>query len=212
MKNTLPILYSFRRCPYAMRARLALAKSGQGVELREVSLKDKPVSMLEFSPKGTVPVLVLPDRSVIDESLEIMKWALSHNDPDSWLDKTSMELIDENDSTFKMHLDKYKYFNRHPENDQKHYRQLGEIFIKKLDNLLSDRAFLSGDHMRFVDAAILPFVRQFASVEPEWLGSSPYTNVHRWLETFLDSDLFTQIMKKYVLWKPGNTPVFFPSD
>jgi len=186
-----------------MRARLALAISGQTVELREVELKDKPSSMIEFSPKGTVPVLVLPDGYVIDESLEIMKWALTKNDPDSWLDEANMDLINENDSTFKMHLDKYKYHNSHPENNQEHYRQLGEVFIKKLDDLLSHSTFLSGDHMRFVDAALLPFVRQFASVEPDWLGSSPYKNVHLWLGTFLQSDLFDEIMSKHKKWIPS---------
>ncbi|MBT5808032.1 glutathione S-transferase [Candidatus Uhrbacteria bacterium] len=210
MKNTHPILYSFVRCPYAMRARLAIAASGQTVELREVVLKDKPESMMSYSPKGTVPVLVLSDGTVIDESLDVMKWALQQNDPDGWLEQMGTDLVEENDSTFKMHLDKYKYFTRHPEHTKEVYREHCEVFLKKLEVLLSKNEFLTGDQMKFADAAILPFVRQFAKADIEWFQSSKYKNTQRWLEHFLQSPLLEQVMTKYEQWSVDDTPVLFP--
>lgn len=210
MEQVLPILYSFRRCPYAMRARLAIAKSGQQVALREVVLRDKPEHMLEISPKGTVPVLLLPDGIVLEESLDVMKWALKENDPDGWLEEMGEDLIMENDTTFKKSLDTYKYFNRHPEHSQEHYREQGEMFLKKLEERLQSQLYLSGNEIKFVDAALLPFVRQFAFVDMEWFQGSEYQGVKRWLNDFLESDLFEKIMPKFEQWKPGDEQIIFP--
>jgi glutathione S-transferase len=210
MNHSLPALYSFRRCPYAMRARFTLAKSGQRVELREVLLRDKPQSLLSISPKATVPVLVLEDGRVLEESLEIMSWALHKNDPDAWLDETGIELVNENDSVFKKHLDQYKYFDRHPRHSQLYYREQAEVFLQKLENILSTYSYLSGEQIKFVDVAIFPFIRQFARTDLDWFKSSRYINLRRWLETFLSSALFEQTMVKYDHWNSNKDPIFFP--
>ncbi|NQV90074.1 glutathione S-transferase [Candidatus Uhrbacteria bacterium] len=209
MNPPLPILYSFRRCPYAMRARLAIAKSNQTVEIREVVLREKPQSMIDFSPKATVPVLVLSDGTVLEESLEIMNWALQKNDPDHWLQILNKDLIQDNDTRFKIYLDKYKYFNRHPEKTQLAYRKECEKFLVKLGYCLSKTQFLQGDHMTLVDAALLPFIRQFANVDIEWFESSPYKHVNRWLHTFLQSTLFDRIMTPYDQWHADDKQILF---
>jgi glutathione S-transferase len=197
-----PTLYSFRRCPYAMRARMALFYAGCAVEIVEVSLKAKPPELLARSPKGTVPVLVLQER-VIDESLDIMGWALAHNDPDDWLLSTDSsaqsdiaELIAYNDHTFKQHLDRYKYAVRHPEFSQKHYRNLGAVFLQRLENRLAESIYLITDHLTLADVALAPFVRQFCYVDPDWFWQSPYPKLRAWLERFLASELFTAVMAK----------------
>jgi glutathione S-transferase len=210
MNEPLPILYSFRRCPYAMRARLAILKSGYRVILREVRLQEKPPSLLSASKKGTVPILVLNNETILEESLEIMNWALRQNDPDQWLDEMGLELISENDSSFKKNLDLYKYFDRHPEHPQLYYREQAEVFIQKLEQHLSTHAFLSGEKMRFLDVAIFPFIRQFAAIDRIWFNSSQYTHVRLWLETFLNSALFEKSMQKYEQWHPNQAQVFFP--
>ena len=198
----LPILYSFRRCPYAMRARLALYASGVAVELREVSLRAKPASMLAASPKGSVPVLVLPDGRVIDESWEIMQWALHQHDPEGWLGQdnsfiaAAAPLIIENDTTFKYHLDRYKYADRYPEYSRSHYRAGAEIFLGQLENRLCATHFLLGDAMSIADVAIFPFIRQFAAVDKNWFAQAPYPSLQRWLDIFLGSELFDEVMKK----------------
>jgi len=191
-------LYSFRRCPYAMRARMALRYSGVPVEIIEVSLKAKPAEMLAISPKGTVPVLDAGGQ-VIDESLEIMRWALAQNDPDNWLlggDSRIAELIEANDQVFKVHLNRYKYAERYPEQPMKVYRAEGALFLQKLDELLEGRDYLLTDHPCLADIALLPFVRQFAHVDREWFATTPYQRLQAWLQRFLESDLFTAIMKK----------------
>ena len=195
-------LYSFRRCPYAMRARMALRYSGVPVNIVEVSLKAKPAEMLEISPKGTVPVLDAGGR-VIDESLEIMRWALAQNDPNNWLlDGDSFgalwmdKLIQGNDQTFKVFLNRYKYSERYPEQPMEVYRAEGEQFLKHLDKMLKDRDYLLADHPSLADIALLPFVRQFAHVDREWFAQTPYVRLQIWLQRFLESDLFTSIMKK----------------
>ncbi|MBF6033650.1 glutathione S-transferase [Pseudomonas sp. P155] len=191
-------LYSFRRCPYAMRARMALRYSGVPVEIVEVSLKAKPAEMLAISPKGSVPVLDAGGQ-VIDESLEIMRWALAQNDPDSWLlenDARIAELIDANDQGFKLHLNRYKYAERYPEQPMEVYRAEGALFLQRLDELLTDRDYLLADHASLADIALLPFVRQFAHVDREWFAQTPYVRLQAWLQRFLESDLFTSIMKK----------------
>ena len=191
-------LYSFRRCPYAMRARMALRYSGVPVEIVEVSLKAKPAQMLAISPKGTVPVLDA-DGQVIDESLEIMRWALAQHDPDDWLlggDSRIAELIEANDRVFKIHLNRYKYAERYPEQPMEVYRAEGALFLQKLDELLEGRDYLLANHPSLADIALLPFVRQFAHVDRDWFAQTPYVRLQAWLQRFLESELFTGIMKK----------------
>ncbi|WP_421558272.1 glutathione S-transferase [Pseudomonas canadensis] len=192
------LLYSFRRCPYAMRARLALRYSGVPVRIVEVSLKAKPAEMLALSPKGTVPVLNV-DGQVIEESLEIMQWALAQHDPDNWLlqgDPAVFALIAENDQGFKYHLNRYKYAERYPEHSMEQYRAEGEVFLQKLEDLLADRAYLLADHPSLADMALAPFVRQFAHVDRAWFAASPYTQLQAWLQRFLESPLFISVMAK----------------
>jgi len=192
------LLYSFRRCPYAMRARLALRYSGVAVRIIEVSLKAKPAEMLALSPKGTVPVLSVEGR-VIEESLEIMQWALAQHDPDDWLlqgDPAVLALIAENDQVFKHHLNRYKYAERYPEQPMEHYRAEGEVFLQKLEGLLAEREYLLAEHPSLADAALAPFVRQFAHVDREWFAGTPYQRLQIWLQRFLESPLFTAVMAK----------------
>lgn len=195
-------LYSFRRCPYAMRARMALRYAGVPVEIVEVSLKDKPAQMLALSPKGTVPVLNA-DGVVIDESLQIMRWALAQNDPDDcllggdsfaalWMEK----LIEGNDQIFKSALNRYKYAERYPEQPMEAYRAEGALFLQKLDELLEGREYLLADHPSLADIALLPFIRQFAHVDREWFAQTPYVRLQAWLQRLLESELFISIMKK----------------
>ncbi|MFI8644397.1 glutathione S-transferase [Pseudomonas iridis] len=191
-------LYSFRRCPYAMRSRMALRYCGVPVEIVEVSLKAKPAEMLAISPKGTVPVLDADGR-VIDESLEIMRWALAQNDPQDWLlsgDARVAGLIEANDQVFKVHLNRYKYAERYPEQPMEVYRAEGEMFLRRLEELLEGRDYLLTDHPSLADVALLPFVRQFAHVDREWFAQTPYVRLQAWLQRFLESELFTSIMKK----------------
>ncbi|MGE8097266.1 glutathione S-transferase [Pseudomonas fluorescens] len=197
-----PTLYSFRRCPYAMRARMALRYSAVAVDIVEVSLKAKPPQMLALSSKGTVPVLSLDGR-VIEQSLEIMQWALEQNDPQDWLLKDDpaaqqlgAALIEANDQTFKLHLNRYKYAERYPEHPMEHYRAEGEVFLRKLDELLQQRAYLVADHLSLADIALTPFIRQFAHVDREWFAQTPYRHLQAWLQGILESDLFTAVMAK----------------
>jgi len=218
-----PILYSFRRCPYAMRARMALMYSQQTVELREVVLKNKPASMLGYSAKGTVPVLVLPhdlcEHSVIDESLDIMLWALKQNDPENWLpwsmDKPEetqqkiFELVAKNDQDFKTKLDQYKYADRHSEHSAEVYREQCEFFLRELETKLDTQLFLFGETPTLADMAILPFIRQFAHVDLAWFKQAGYPKLQRWLNEFKQSKLFLSCMEKHSPWQEGNTPVYF---
>jgi glutathione S-transferase len=198
MTDPLTILYSFRRCPYAIRARLAIAYAGIPVEIREVQLKQKPEQMLAISPKGTVPVLQLPDGKVIDESLDIMHWALAQNDPENWLDtdEDSERLIQWNDGDFKYYLDRYKYADRYPEFPESYYRNQGEKFLEELESKLSQTTYLSGSLFSIADAAIFPFIRQFAAVDNQWFISSNYQYLNKWLNNLLASDLFATVMVK----------------
>ena len=192
------ILYSFRRCPYAMRARLALRYAGVAVHIEEVSLKAKPAQMLALSPKGTVPVLDLGDR-VLDESLEIMRWALAQNDPQDWRlqgDERIDALIARNDSEFKVYLNHYKYAERYPEHSREHYRREAEVILADLEQRLDGRAYLLADHPSLADAALLPFIRQFAGVEPQWFAEAPYPRLRAWLQGWLESELFKAIMAR----------------
>ncbi len=196
----LPILYSYRRCPYAMRARMALSYAGIPVEIREISLKQKPAHMLQVSPKGTVPVLVLPDGQVIEQSLEIMHWALQQHDADGWLSADPRHvalLIAENDGAFKQHLDRYKYAIRFPEYSAEHYRAQGALFLAKLEQRLQQSAFLLGDAISLADIAIFPFIRQFAAVDHDWFESTGYIKLQSWLQHLVESALFERVMVKY---------------
>lgn len=209
----LPILYSFRRCPYAMRARAALIASGRRVELREIELRNKPAAMLAASSKGSVPVLVLPDGKVIDESWDIMLWTLRQHDPKRWLGReesrvqATLPLVLENDSTFKHNLDHYKYPDRFPGNQQSVYRSEGEIFLAKLEQRLRVTTCLLDTTFTLADAALLPFIRQFAAVEPGWFSAAPYPAIRAWLKTYISSEIFALIMQKFPVWQPENAPI-----
>ena len=201
------ILYSFRRCPYAMRGRMALKIAGISYEHREIILRDKPASMLEFSPKGTVPVFITGEGKTIDESLDLMRWALGQNDPENWLANTGAEaadLIENNDGPFKHHLDRYKYPSRYGDADRgatdpAHRAQACKI-IEGYEARLTGQNNLMGDKLCIADIAIFPFVRQFANTDRAWWDSAPYPNTRAWLDRHLESELFKSIMTKHPLW------------
>lgn len=209
----LPVLYSFRRCPYAMRARLAIAYANIPVEIREVKLSNKPSAMLLASPKGTVPVLVLPSGRVMDESLDIMQWALRINDPDNWAScwqsASCQSLIQRNDGEFKYYLDRYKYSDRYPEQSMDYYRRQGECFLGDLEQHLQQNAYLCGCRFGIADAAIAPFIRQFAAVDQDWFAESAYPALRHWLQAFLDSPLFAGIMHNYQPWTADSPQLLF---
>jgi glutathione S-transferase len=210
-----PILYTFRRCPYAMRARMGLAYAGIEFQIREVVLKNKPQNMLDVSPKATVPVLLRDDAPILEESMDILQWSLSKNDPDGWMDHPAEELLQmknlvyENDSVFKEHLDHYKYSDRFPEYEREVYRKAGESFLQKLEVLLLESTFLFGDRISYADVAIFPFIRQFSNVEPRWFTSAPYPHLRKWLAIFLESELFLSVMKKYPRWETDDPVLYF---
>jgi len=213
----LPTLYSFRRCPYAMRARLSLSVSQQHCKLREIVLRDKPAEMVEISPKATVPVLQLNDGTVLEESLDIMRWALSQNDPGNWLMPENgtldemFTLIAECDGPFKENLDRYKYANRYEEGtDPVAHRAEGEVFLAKLNERLAGAMNLFGDRPSLADFAIFPFVRQFANTDREWFDDAPLSHLQRWLQVHLESDIFIDVMKKRPVWKNGDDEPLFP--
>ena len=215
MTGALPVLYSFRRCPYAMRARLALAVSGEPYELREVVLRDKPAELLAASPKGTVPVLVLPDGTVIDQSLDVMLWALRRQDPESWLlpPRGALEdmlaLVAGNDGDFKRDLDRYKYPHRYAEESAGdvqafalRHRAQGAAWLAKLDGML-DEGWLFGSRVSMADMALLPFVRQFAHTDAAWFAAQPWPRLQAWLAAFEAGARFQAMMKKHAPWQPG---------
>ena len=213
LKNNLPILYSFRRCPYAMRARMAIHISSQKCEIREVLLRDKPPSMLEYSSKGTVPVLVLQSGEVIDESLDVIDWALNLNDPDNWQrskdNEKTKELIKINDGEFKHHLDRYKYSKRYDDEDPEFHRKKCLSFIEKVNSELQNSKYIFDDEISYIDISLLPFIRQFRIADNEWFDELPYENVKSWLSNFLNSELLKSIMSKYDLWKEGDEVTIF---
>lgn len=220
---TLPLLYSFRRCPYAMRARFALAASGQRCELREVLLRDKPAELLAVSPKGTVPVLVLPDGTVIDESLAVMHWALAKRDPQQWLVPATshlddmLALIAACDGPFKRALDRYKYPGRFVDVDEAGgadalaHRSDGATWLTTLETRLQTAPRLFGPQAALADWAIAPFVRQFSMVEPDWFAAQPWPALRRWLPALTESALWAQATHKQPPWRPGDAPIAFPS-
>lgn len=210
--SKLPILYSFRRCPYAMRARLVLYSSGIQCELREVVLRDKPEEMIEISPKATVPVLQLSDGSVIDESHDIAVWAIGQNDPNKWsgfLEEMS-ELVKVNDFKFKTHLDKYKYSSRNPELSKEEHRENAKFYLEHLESLLEKNGFLSADKQTVTDLVVFPFIRQFAFVDKEYFDDLKFERLKKWLEYHLNTDMFKNIMRKYKQWRSGSEIVYFP--
>ena len=208
---SLPCLYSFRRCPYAMRARMALVYSAIRVELREVKLSAMPAELLNMSPKATVPVMRINDGTVFAESLDIMHWALSISDPQQWLmeDVESQELIRQNDVEFKPLLDNYKYADRFLQKSQLEHRIQAEKFLASLESRLVENIWLFDNRLTISDVAIMPFIRQFAGVDPQWFAQCKYTGVRRWLNQQIESELFQSVMHKYAFWQSGDEPVFF---
>jgi glutathione S-transferase len=217
MSTTLPVLYSFRRCPYAMRSRLALATSGVVCELREVVLKNKPQALLDASPKATVPVLVLPNGEVLEQSLDIMLWALRQCDPGAWLSPSQgnvedmLALIAECDGPFKRALDRCKYPNRYPEADANVERARATAWLAALEQRLHSQPCLFGSHLALADMAIAPFVRQFAGIDPAWWQAQPWPALQRWLSDWQSSALLESIMPKWPAWEPGAPVVRFPA-
>ncbi|HCR87692.1 MULTISPECIES: glutathione S-transferase [Psychrobacter] len=213
--SSYPRLYSFRRCPYAMRARLGLLFAGLQVELREITLKNKPPQMLAISPKGTVPVLQLLNGTVIEESREIMTWALTQQDAQGLLAAQTLPqanaLIDKNDNEFKYWLDRYKYADRHLDMSQAEYRQRGEIFLQMLEALLIKNPYLLGESITIADIGIMPFVRQFAHVNRKVFYDLPYPNLQRWLQDWLQHPLFLQALTKFAPWQEKDDVVVFPA-
>ena len=208
-----PCLYSFRRCPYAIRARMALAYSAIRVEIREIKLSNMPQEFLDLSPKATVPVLRLGDGTLFEQSLDIMHWALSIADPQQWLvdDSDSQELIRQNDEDFKPLLDTYKYANRFPRLSQQGHRNGAEYFLRQLEDKLCQHPFLVSERITITDVAIMPFIRQFAGVEPKWFEQCEFAGVRRWLNQQIDSELFKSVMSKHVFWQPGNDAIYTTS-
>ena len=222
MEPSLPIFWSFRRCPYAMRARLALRSAAIEVELREILLRDKPEAFLAASKTKTVPVLILKDGEVIEESRDIMLWALQHSgDPENWLapyhaDKGAVSaFFDRLDGPFKSDLDRYKYAARFDKdkadiaNNQLVHRERGAVFLRELEDILANQKGLSGQQMGLLDFACLPFVRQFRLADMHWFDGQDWPYLHSWLSQFLVSDRFLQIMEKYPAWQPGQAPLRF---
>jgi glutathione S-transferase len=201
-----PILYSFRRCPFAIRARMALHASKISFVIREVSLRAKPAAMLDASPKATVPVLELPDGRVIDESLDIMRWALEQNDPELWLapGDEMAELIATNDGPFKFHLDRMKYSNRYLDSEPGEHRDAAINLLGQLERRLSNHAYLFGATPALADVAIFPFVRQFAHADTAAFASEPLPALQAWLAGWESSSLFLSVMNKHPLWHPSH--------
>ena len=196
-----------------MRARMAIAYADINVGLREVVLKDKPPAMLEVSPKGTVPILIDVDGRIIEESRDVMRWALDQNDPDAWLDGLGLDdpLISACDDDFKHWLDRYKYAVRFPEQDEIWYRGQAEAFLATLEPRLGEARFLNGSALSVTDIAVFPFIRQFANVDLKWWDGHTYPNVARWLDSLISSELFIRVMKKYPQWRDGDPEIPFPA-
>ncbi|MBU3628718.1 glutathione S-transferase N-terminal domain-containing protein [Polynucleobacter sp. AP-Reno-20A-A9] len=200
----MPILYSYRRCPYAMRARMALKYAGIQVEHREIELRNKPQSMLQISPKGTVPVLCINDL-VLDQSLDIMRWALQQSDPHGWTDideSIAKAWIEKNDGPFKILLDQYKYPNRFLELEPEAVLDEAlQLMLFPMEQALQQSQYLLGSRLTWVDIAIFPFIRQFSMVNPNRFEKLPIPAVKRWLTERLESELFDSVMQKHPIWK-----------
>jgi glutathione S-transferase len=214
ISGALPVLYSFRRCPYAMRARLALKAAGVAVVLREVALRNKPVALLEISPKATVPVLRLPDGRVLEQSLDIMRWALATNDPQDWVRADEhgevQALTALNDGPFKQALDRYKYAPRHPQRPAAAWRDDGvALMLAPLDARLETRRYLLRDTPSLADMALVPFVRQFAAVDAAWFDGAPLPRLRDWLQRLTTTALFESVMARQATWRPDDAGVLF---
>lgn len=194
--SMLPILYTFRRCPYAIRARMALAYAGILTDQREVNLKNKPLELIKASPKATVPVLILDNGRVIDQSIDIMRWALEQSDPDGWVRPDCEELVYLNDMRFKPILDNYKYPQNSDKKEPIYYRDKAKIYLNQLNSLLMLNRYLLADHITLADVAIFPFIRQFFIVDQLWFKQSGYNYLNIWLDALLNSELFLLVMKK----------------
>ena len=209
-------LYTFRRCPYAMRGRMGLSIAGVPVQVREVVLRDKPAEMLEASPKGTVPVLLTSSGDIVDESLDVMRWALAQNDPEGWLDAdpdTTHELITRNDGPFKRALDRYKYPNRYSDEDlvPGAARASGLEILQDLDaRITAQGGQLVRAERSLADIAIFPFIRQFAHTDMDWFNAQDLPALQAWLEGHKQSSLFKGVMKKYAQWSPGADEPILP--
>lgn len=210
---SLPILYSFRRCPYAMRARMGLMISEQSIELREIILRNKPVAMIAVSPKATVPVMILGDGHVIDQSIDILYWALSQNDPRNWLahQNAAAEMIAQSDGPFKTALDRYKYYTRYDDADPIIERAKALDILTQWNEIIGDKGCFFGEDKRggLADHAIFPFVRQFANHDRIWFDEQSIPHIHQWLHAHISGDLFTSIMDKYPPWQEGDNPIIF---
>lgn len=204
---SLPILYSFRRCPYAIRARLALLYSNSKVELREVVLRDRPPSLLEYSPKGTVPVLVLPNGEILEESMEIMLWCIGKD----MLIGDWQELVELNDNEFKGNLDRYKYPDRFDDVISMEFHRNECLEILNSFDLRLDGGFLMGNVLSVADLVLVPFIRQFANTDRDWFEQQGIPNVKRWMEEILQSELFSSSMIKYGQWHKGDDITYFPN-
>jgi len=200
-----PILYSFRRCPYAIRSRMVLSYMEVSVELREVLLNERPQSLYKISSKGTVPVLLLKDGKVLDESLDIMRWAINQGEQKLYEDKLNEQnqLIKYNDTKFKYWLDKYKYHVRYLEHSREYYQRKCSKTLAEYDMRLRENAYLMGDRIRLADIAIFPFIRQCANVDQNWFNNK-YPNLNRWLEIWKQSRIFKSVMMKYNQWRLGD--------
>ena len=198
-----PILYSYRRCPYAMRARMALKYAGIALEHREIELRNKPQSMLDASSKGTVPVLLI-DQLVLDQSLDIMRWAINQSDPDGWgnIDnQIAQTWIEKNDGRFKTLLDQYKYPNRHPQLDPEAVLDEAlQLMLLPIEKALQHSQYVLGSKITLVDVAIFPFIRQFSMVDPERFNQLPIPAAQKWLSKHLESELFNSVMQKHPVW------------
>jgi glutathione S-transferase len=212
--SNLPVLYSFRRCPYAIRARLAIKVAGVAVALREVVLRDKPAALVAASPKATVPVLQLPDGRVLEQSLDIMHWALAMHDPRGWLRADERDdvqaLIALNDGPFKQALDRYKYAPRHPQHPAQVYRdEAVALMLAPLNARIARHRFLLRDTPSLADMAIVPFVRQFAAVDASWFDGAPFAPLRAWMRDLATAPLFDAVMTRFDAWRPGDPDVLF---
>ena len=209
-----PILYTFRRCPYAMRARLAIKASGIIVELREIKLQNKPQDFLNLSLKATVPVLQISSKKIIEESFDIMKWALNINDPFKWLDQEILNGIEVDNTLiklengFKRNLDRYKYSTRFDQPNPKLFRDNSFVILSEFNSLLENKKGLYCSHLNILDFAIFPFIRQFRNVDKVWFDSLDLKFLQSWLYELIDSNEFSSIMKKNLIWEPNQKLIY----
>ena len=216
MINKYPTLYSFRRCPYAMRARLALRLCKIECIIREISLKAKNSEFLQVSPKGTVPVLVLPNGKVLEESLDIINWSLEQNDPnnlkvnDEVTKKINDKYIQLFDKDFKFHLDRYKYSSRYNISNSEIHRNKARNILTEINTMLEGKDYIGGQCMSLLDISILPFVRQYRIADINWFDNHlGLRNINNWVNIFLNTEILASIMTKYKVWEKEDPPILF---